>query len=135
MYKRKSYQHWSIGTVYRDHKRNRDAILLRVSPYKNETGVYLDFKYTDSGPKAYIRQSAAKALSRFEATDKSVDISAISMPMDMSQDETFHMIVPDLKTPPKTNKKSKAKVSKNETVAIDWTNVIRVDFILRKRIY
>jgi hypothetical protein len=49
-----------------------------MSPYKAKSGCYLDFKYLDG---KYIRQSAAKALSRFEAY-------AGDERVDMFQDET-----------------------------------------------
>lgn len=135
--------------VYRDHKRQLDCILVGITDYKHKSGSYLDFRYLDSSK--YIRQSAAKALSRFEATGivSDLDITDMShldtgtdyMPAKniTSQIENF---IDAVIAPPKSNTKSvkksrrKSSVSQNETVVPErYANVIYIDFIKKCRIY
>lgn len=143
---RASYKHWNIGMVYQDHKRNTLAVLVGISDYKHKTGCYLDFRYIDS--KRYIRQNAAKALSRFETTGQlhqdetfvveyQNETKAQTMPAKniTSQIENY---VEAVLSSPKTNKKSRTKsnVSQYETIVLErYANVIYIDFIKKCRIY
>lgn len=128
-------KHWVIGASYKDHKRNKVCILHAMSPYKAKSGCYLDFKYIDG---TYKRQSASKALSRFEKIgDMSRTGTGDYMPAKniTSQIENF---VDTVISSPKSNKKSRRKssVSQNETVVPErYANVIYIDFIKKCRIY
>lgn len=132
--------HWNIGKLYKDHKRNKICILHAVSPYKAKSGSYLDFKYLDG---KYIRQSAAKALSRFEAYDKEVDMSQFEIEQLASgfSDRLFSSLTLDgglFHTPTKQRPKSKTdkqlKKLYDQASKIDTSNVIFVDFINKCRV-
>ena len=125
--------HWIVGKMYKDHKRNKVCILHAMSPYKEKSGQYLDFKYLDG---KYIRQSAAKALSRFEKYDDMQSTIETEQAVGTGfADRMFAALSTDgglFHTPSKATKAKKSKASKSET--IDWTNVIRVDFVNKCRI-
>ena len=106
-------KHWNIGQAYFDHKRQLSCELVAISPYKSKSGSYLDFKYSNG---KYIRQSAAKALSRFEA--------AYTGPAKKQLTNDFLLDLFD----------SATNVIKTETSQVDTSNVIYVDFINRRRV-
>jgi len=131
--------HWTIGSSYKDYKRNKVCILIAISPYKAKTGSYLDFKYIDG---TYKRQSAAKALSRFE---KIGDVSQTGT--GGGNETSFSMILPD--TAPAKNITSQIEAFIENTVArpmpknkrvskrdvlIWYDNVIYIDFIKKCKI-
>lgn len=130
-------RHWTIGAVYKDHKRDTECTLVAISPYKAKTGSYLDFKYIDG---KYIRQSSSKALSRFEM---------VGAPSQTGTGEIAYssMILPDLK--PAKNITSQVEAFIENTVARPmpknkrvpkrdapkwYANVIYIDFIKKCRI-
>lgn len=132
-------KHWVIGASYKDHKRDKVCILHAMSPYKAKSGCYLDFKYIDG---TYKRQSATKALSRFEKIgDMSHTGTGDYIPAKniTSQIENFiDAVIAPPKSSTKSNKKSrtKSRPSQNETVVPErYANVIYIDFIKKCRIY
>lgn len=137
------YNHWNIGTVYHDHKRNALAVLINVTPYKAKSGVYLDFRYVNS--EKYIRQPASKALSRFEATQHAFDIDTVShfetpANIETFQDDTEYM--PRIDTAKVSNGETLLggflgilkKSDKRKRVSERYDNVIYVDFINKCRL-
>lgn len=118
---------WTIGASYKDYKRNSVCILVAITPYKAKSGSYLNFKYING---TYKRQSAIKALSRYEKIgEMSQTGTSDYIPAKNITSQIENFIEATIASPmPKTKRVSKCN-------ALIWyANVIYIDFIKKCKI-